>query len=92
MGFRQKIVTCHGAVVGARTRIRFGPRNQLARFSSEFSIGLSQPSRNLVGEILFGTQASHVVKPSNAARSPQNDIPLLETENRLIQTSKSISK
>jgi hypothetical protein len=56
---------------------------QLTRFSSELTAGLSKPLRNFVGEMLFGIQASQDVKLSNIARSLQETIPLLKTEDRL---------
>lgn len=56
---------------------------QLTRFSCELTAGLSKPLRNFVGEMLFGIQASQDVKPSNIARSLQEKIPLLKTEDRL---------
>lgn len=56
---------------------------QLTRFSGELSAGLSKPLRNFVGEMLFGIQASQDVKLSNIARSLQEEIPLLKTEDRL---------
>jgi hypothetical protein len=56
---------------------------QLTRFSCELTAGLSKPLRNFVGEMLFGIQASQDVKLSNIARSLQEDIPLLKTEDRL---------
>ncbi len=56
---------------------------QLTRFSCELTAGLSKPLRNFVGEMLFGIQASQDVKLSNIARSLQEEIPLLKTEDRL---------
>lgn len=56
---------------------------QLTRFSCELTAGLSKPLRNFVGEMLFGIQASQDVKLSNIARSLQEKIPLLKTEDRL---------
>ena len=65
------------------SKIRSRLKAQLTRFSSELTVGLSKPLRNFVGEILFGMQASQDVKLSNIARSLQEDIPLLKTEDRL---------
>lgn len=56
---------------------------QLTRFSCELTAGLSKPLRNFVGEMLFGIQARQDVKLSNIARSLQEKIPLLKTEDRL---------
>ncbi len=65
------------------SKIRSRLKAQLTRFSSELTAGLSKPLRNFVGEMLFGIQASQDVKLSNIARSLQEDIPLLKTEDRL---------
>lgn len=65
------------------SKIRSRLKAQLTRFRSELTVGLSKPSRNFVGEMLFGIQASQDVKLSNIARSLQEDIPLLKTEDRL---------
>lgn len=65
------------------SKIRSRLKAQLTRFSSELTVGLSKPLRNFVGEMLFGIQASQDVKLSNIARSLQEDIPLLKTEDRL---------
>jgi len=51
------------------SKIRSRLKAQLTRFSSELTIGLRKPLRNLVGEMLFGIQASQDVKLSNIARS-----------------------
>jgi len=56
---------------------------QLTRLSAELTIGLRKPLRNFVSEMLFGIRASQGVKLSNIARSLQEDIPLLKTEDRL---------
>ena len=65
------------------SKIRSRLKAQLNRFSSELTVGLSKRLRNFVGEMLFGIQASQDVKLSNIARSLQEDIPLLKTEDRL---------
>ncbi len=56
---------------------------QLTRFSSELTLGLSKPLRNFVGQMLFGIQASQDVKLSSIARSLEEDLSLLKTEDRL---------
>lgn len=64
-------------------KIRSRLKAQLTRFRDELTAGLSKPLRNFVGEMLFGIQASQDVKLSNIARSLQEEIPLLKTEDRL---------
>src|SRR5260370_9754768 len=65
------------------SKIRSRLKAQLTRFNCELTSGLSKPLRNFVGEMLFGIQASQGVKLSNIARSLQEEIPLLKTEDRL---------
>ena len=65
------------------SKVRSRLKAQLTRFSSELTVGLSKPLRNFVGEMRFGIQASQDVKLSNIARSLQENIPLLKTEDRL---------
>ena len=65
------------------SKIRSRLKAQLTRFTCELTIGLSKPLRNFVEEMLFGIQASQDVKLSNIARSLQEAIPLLKTEDRL---------
>ena len=64
-------------------KIRSRLKAQLSRFTSELTVGLSKPLRNFAGEMLFGIQASQEVKLSNIARSLQEDISLIKTEDRL---------
>lgn len=56
---------------------------QLSKFSLALSEGLSRPQRKFVGQMLYGVQASRDVKLSNIARSLQEKIPLIKTEDRL---------
>jgi len=56
---------------------------QLTKFSLELSEGLPRPLRKFVGQMLYGVQASQDVKLSNIARSLQEKIPLIKTEDRL---------
>ena len=65
------------------SKIRSRLKAQLTRFTCELPAGLSKPLRNFVGEMLFGIQASQGVKLSNIARSLQEELPLLKTEDRL---------
>ncbi|MGC2830811.1 MAG: transposase [Candidatus Acidiferrum sp.] len=65
------------------SKIRSRLKAQLTRFTCELTAGLSKPLRNFVGEMLFGIQASQDLKLSSIARSLQEQIPLLKTEDRL---------
>jgi hypothetical protein len=65
------------------SKIRSRRKAPLTHFSSELTAGLRKPLRNFVGEMLFGIQANQDVKRSNLARSLQEEIPLLKTEDRL---------
>jgi len=56
---------------------------QLSKFSRELSEGLPRPSRKFVQQMLYGIQASQDVKLSSIARSLQEKIPLIKTEDRL---------
>ncbi|MBI4463722.1 MAG: transposase [Acidobacteria bacterium] len=58
---------------------------QLSKFTRELTAGLSKPIRQFVGEMLFGIQASQQVKLSQMARSLQEEIPLIKTEDRLLR-------
>ena len=56
---------------------------QLSKFSGIISKELSKPKQRLIKEMFYGIQASKDVKLSNIARSLQEDIPLIKTEDRL---------
>lgn len=60
-------------------------KTQLTKFTSELSEGLSKPLEKFVGEMLFGIQASHDVKLSQIARSLEEEIRLIKTEDRLLR-------
>ena len=64
-------------------KIRSRLKAQLSKFTRQLSEGLSKPLERFVGEMLFGIQASQDVKLSNVARSLEEDIPLIKTEDRL---------
>jgi hypothetical protein len=64
-------------------KIRSRLKAQLSRFTCELTAGLSQPLSKFVGQMLYGIQASQDVKLSNIARSLDEDIALLKTEDRL---------
>ena len=65
------------------SKVRSRLKAQLTKFTSELSEGLSKPLRAFVGEMLFGIQASQDVKLSQIARSLEEEIPLIKTEDRL---------
>lgn len=56
---------------------------QLNKFSGNITKGFSKPKQRLVKEMLYGIQASKDVKLSNIARSLQEPIALIKTEDRL---------
>jgi hypothetical protein len=56
---------------------------QLSKFSGIISRQFSKPKRRLIKELIYGIQASKDIKLSNVARSLQEDIPLIKTEDRL---------
>ena len=65
------------------SKVRSRLKAQLTKFVSELTEGLNKPLRAFVGEMLFGIQASQDVKLSNIARSLEEAIPLIKTEDRL---------
>ncbi len=56
---------------------------QLTKFSLALSEGLSRPQRKFVHQMLYGMQATQDVKLSSIARSLQEKIALIKTEDRL---------
>jgi hypothetical protein len=66
-----------------RSKVRSRLKAQLTKFTLQLSESLSKPLQKFVGEMLFGIQASQDVKLSNIARSLQEEIPLIKTEDRL---------
>lgn len=71
------------------SKVRSRLKAQLTKFSSELTEGLRKPQRQFVGEMLFGIQASQDVKLSNIARSLDEDVPLIKTEDRLSRNLKA---
>jgi len=63
--------------VGARLKA------QLTKFSLALSDGLSRPQRKFVQQMVYGIQAAQDVKLSSIARSLQEKITLIKTEDRL---------
>jgi len=65
-------------------------REQVVRFGEMIACGLKKPQKKFVFQMLFGLLAAKDVKLSSIARSLQQKIPLIKTENRLSrQTKKS---
>jgi hypothetical protein len=58
-------------------------KQQIRKFSDRLSEGLNRPQRRFVGEMVYGIQAAQDVKVSNMARSLNESIALIKTENRL---------
>jgi hypothetical protein len=58
-------------------------REQIAHFSGNLSRGLCKPARRLVQEAIYGIQARQSVHLTEIARSLEEKIPLIKTENRL---------
>ena len=56
---------------------------QITRFGSRLTEGMDKVKRRFVAEMLYGVQASKDIKVSEVARSLQEEIPLIKTENRL---------
>ena len=56
---------------------------QISRFTSRLCEGQDKITRRFVGEMLYGIQASKDVKVSEVARSLNEPIRLIKTENRL---------
>jgi len=56
---------------------------QITRFATRLTQGWSRPRRRFVGEMLYGIQAAQDVKVSQIARSLNESIALIKTENRL---------
>ena len=64
-------------------RLRSRLKAQPPKFSCQLTEGLSRPLQKLVIQMLFGVQASLDVKLGNIARSLEEEIDLIKTENRL---------
>jgi len=61
----------------------------LTKFTLELGQSLSRPHQKFVSQMLFGIQASQDVKLSSIARSLQEQIPLIKTEDRLSRNLKA---
>ena len=64
---------------------KLGPKIkwQVSRFTSRLCEGMDKLTRRFVGEMLYGIQAAKDVKVSEVARSLNEPIRLIQTENRL---------
>lgn len=67
----------------ATTNLGSRLKAQLTKFSLALSDGLSRPQRKFVHQMLYGIQAAQDVKLSAIARSLQEKIALIKTEDRL---------
>ena len=70
-------------------KLRSRLKAQLTKFTLELCQTLSRPHQKFVGQMLYGIQASQDVKLSNIARSLQEEIPLIKTEDRLSRNLKA---
>ena len=64
------------------SKIRSRLKAQFTQFTTQGSEGLSMPLEKFVDEMLFGIQASQDVTLSNLARTLEEDLTLIKTENR----------
>jgi len=71
------------------SKLRSRLKAQLTKFTLDLGQSLSRPHQKFVGQMLFGIQASQDVKLSNIARSLQEQIPLIKTEDRLSRNLKA---
>ena len=72
------------------SKLRSRLKAQLTKFSTELCGGLSWPLEKFVAQMLFGIQASQDVKLSSIARSLNEEIPLIKTEDRLSRNLKAV--
>jgi hypothetical protein len=72
------------------SKLRSRLKAQLTKFCSDLCEGLSRPQEKFVSQMLFGIQASQDVKLSNIARSLQEEIPLIKTEDRLSRNLRAV--
>jgi hypothetical protein len=72
-----------GTPVEHHSKIAGKIKSQITRFSHKISGDFKKPTRKWIVQMLYGIQASKDVKLSNIARSLNEQIPLIKTENRL---------
>jgi len=58
-------------------------KRQITQFAGRLTDGWAKPLRRFVGQMLYGIQAAEDVKVSNIARSLNEKVRLIKTENRL---------
>jgi len=58
-------------------------KSQIKKFADKISCGLKKTRKRFIVEILYGIQAERDIKLSNVARSLNEEIKLIKTENRL---------
>lgn len=64
-------------------------KREIERFTQRITQGLSKPKRRFISQMIFGIQASRDIKLSNIARSLEEDIKLIKTENRLSRNAQN---
>ena len=69
--------------MGDDSRLEGKIKAQITRFASRLTDGWAKPLRRFVGEMLYGLQAAEDVKVSEIARSLNEKVRLIKTENRL---------
>jgi len=65
------------------SRLQGKIKRQITRFAGRLTEGWAKPLRRFVGQMLYGIQAAEDVKVSNIARSLNEEVRLIKTENRL---------
>lgn len=65
------------------SRLTWKIKAQVSRYAGRLTEGLGKVTRRFVGEMLYGMQAAKDVKVSEVARSLNEPIDLIKTENRL---------
>lgn len=64
-------------------------KSEIKKFTQRITPGLSKPRKRFISQMLFGIQAARDIKLSNIARSLDEDIRLIKTENRLSRNAQS---
>jgi hypothetical protein len=72
-----------GDEMNGNTRTVGAIKAQISKFSGIISKGISKPKRRLIKEMLYGIQAAKDIKLSNIARTLNETISLIKTEDRL---------
>lgn len=69
--------------MGDDNKIAVKIKSQITHFAHRISTDFKKPTRRFMVQMLYGIQASKDVKLSNIARSLNEEIALIKTENRL---------